>query len=358
MVFWRTNLLREEPVDIICNQSPVKNCAVRLGRVFCDGYNSNGLIGVFSHFHQDHTHAISDCIGKYDTIITHPITFEAITAMDSGYRYREQWVTQDYGTKYASHVGDIRLLKANHIPGSAQVHVESNGVTMLYSGDFNYPEIQIREADYLVLDSTHGDPIYDGKTDRKSVKNRMFEDIKEKMYSNKPVIVKAHSGTLQEIIKHFEISYDGSKLSHDIPFVTTKQQKDILLKIYKNEKHEFRDLIEYEQHEFWRLVRNNKRCIIFLPYNTIIDSSLKNYFKVYVDRYRFASKEPSIIEMNGGKRYNLAAHASIENIILYIDEIKAKTIVTDLSRSGYASRLAKVIQQCYPEKTCYSRPKL
>jgi len=278
--------------------------------------------------------------------------------MDSGYKHREQWVTQDYETKFASHVGDIRLLKANHIPGSAQIHVERNGVSMLYSGDFNYPEIQIRKADYLVLDSTHGDPIYDGKTDRKSVKNRMFEDIKEKMDSYKPVIVQAYSGTLQEIIKHFEISYDGSKLSYDIPFVTTKQQKEILLKIYTNEKDEFRDLIEYEQHEFWKLVRNNKRCVIFLPYNTIIDSSLQNYFKVYVDRYRFASEEPSIVEMSGGRRYNLAAHASIENIISYIKEIQPKTIVTDLSRSGYASRLAKIINQNYPKITCYSRPKL
>ena len=351
-------MLSEESIDIVCNRDQVKNCAIRLGRVFCDGYNPNGLIGAFSHFHQDHTHAISECIGQYDTIITHPITFSAITAMDSGYKHREQWVTQDYETKFASHVGDIRLLKANHIPGSAQIHVERNGVSMLYSGDFNYPEIQIRKADYLVLDSTHGDPIYDGKTDRKSVKNRMFEDIKEKMDSYKPVIVQAYSGTLQEIIKHFEISYDGSKLSYDIPFVTTKQQKEILLKIYTNEKDEFRDLIEYEQHEFWKLVRNNKRCVIFLPYNTIIDSSLQNYFKVYVDRYRFASEEPSIVEMSGGRRYNLAAHASIENIISYIKEIQPKTIVTDLSRSGYASRLAKIINQNYPKITCYSRPKL
>jgi hypothetical protein len=351
-------LLSEEPIDIQCNKNQNKNCSVRLGRIFCDGYNPEGSVGCFSHFHQDHTHAITDCIGQYDTIITHPITLEAITAMDSGFRYREQWVAQDYDTRYHCAAGDIRLLKANHIPGSAQVHVDVNGVTMLYSGDFNYPDIQIREAEYLVLDSTHGDPIYDGQTDRTSVKNRMFEDVKEKIDSEKPVVIEANSGTLQEIIKHFEINYEGNKLSHDIPFVTTKQQKKILEKIYKNEVNEFRRIIEYEDFEFWKLVRGNKKCVIFLPYNKSPDSELQNYYKMRVDRYRFPSEEPAITPTNDGMRYNLAAHASIQNIISYIKEIKPKTIVTDSSRSGYAPRLAKIIHQSFPEITCYPRPKL
>lgn len=349
----------EEIIDIVCNADQTRNCAIRLGKVFCDGYSPDGKIGCFSHFHQDHVHAIKDCIGSYDTLITHPITFEAITAIDSGYKYREQWKPQNYGEKFVSKAGTIQLLDANHIPGSSQIYVENNGVSMIYSGDFNYPEIQIKEAEYLVLDSTHGDPIYDGETDRESVKNRMFEDIKEKMDLDKPVIVQAHSGTLQEIIKHFEINYEGSKMSHDIPFVTTKQQKIILSKIYKEEYKEFRDIVEYEEHSFWKLIRGNKRCVIFLPYSIEPDSSLQNLHKIRVDRYRFVSEQPAIIHSRDGSvRYNLAAHASIQNIIAYIKEIKPKTIVTDLSRSGYAPRLAKIIKQSFPSITCKFRPKI
>jgi Cft2 family RNA processing exonuclease len=350
-------LLSESPVDVVCNTNQRKNCSIRIGKLFCDGFNDDGFIGAFSHFHQDHIHAISECIGRYDTIITHPITFEAITAIDSGYRFREQWITQDYDTKFSSPIGDIRLLKANHIPGSAQIHIETENTTMLYSGDFNYPDIQIRPAEFLVLDSTHGDPFYDGKTDRKSVKNRMFEDIKEKMELDKPVIVYANSGTLQEIIKHFEINYDNSPLSYDIPFVTTKVQKEILLKIYKNEKNEFRDILEYDSHEFWKLVRGNKRCVIFLPNLFEPDSSLQNYYKILVDRYRFSNEEPAIKEITGGKRYNLAAHASIENIIAYVREVNPKIIVTDSSRSAYAPILAKIIHNSFPNITTYPRPK-
>ena len=115
---------------------------------------------VFSHFHQDHIRAIEDCIGKYDKIIVHPITFAAITALKPGLEFREQWLTQSYdndgkGTSYPTKAGTIRLLDANHIPGSAQVHVETENYSLLYSGDFNFPEMQIRKADYLVLDATH-----------------------------------------------------------------------------------------------------------------------------------------------------------------------------------------------------------
>ena len=199
-----------------CNPGQKTNCPIKLGQVYCDRYRENVGIGVFSHFHQDHISTIRKCLNSYNTLIVHPITLQAISALLPGYQYYEQWVPQDYDTKYASLVGDIRLLKANHIPGSCQVHVETNDLSLLYSGDFNYPEMQIREAKYLVLDATHGDPWHDGKTDRESVKNRMFEDVKEKMDSKKPVIIRTSSGTLQEIIHHFEIS--NSLLGkHNVP---------------------------------------------------------------------------------------------------------------------------------------------
>lgn len=342
-------------VDVECNEGQNKNCPIQLGQVTCDGFKECKSIGVFSHFHEDHIHAITDCIGSYDTLITHPITFEAIIAMDPGIALREQWVTQNYDTVYKTPSADIRLLKANHIPGSAQVHVETNGLSLLYSGDFNYPEMQIKKADYLVLDATHGDPWYDGKTDRKSVKNRMFEDVKEKIGSNKPVIIQTYAGTLQELIRHFEIGYDGDKLSHDIPFVTETNQKEILLKIYKDEKNEFREIIDYNSRDFWKLVRNNKRCVIFLT-SEIIDSSLQSYYKIIVDKYRFVKEKAAIIPFDGGCRYNLASHASIDNILSYVKEVKPKQVVTDYSRSGYAPILAKLINQKFPEIETYPRP--
>ena len=133
----------ENIVDVICDNSRTK-CVIKLNGVFCDGYNEYASIGVFSHFHGDHIGAISNCIGSCDTLITHPITFEGIVALNPGIRHRQQWVQQDFDTVYKMNDGSIRLLKANHIPGSSQIHVESGDVSMLYSGDFNFPDMQIR----------------------------------------------------------------------------------------------------------------------------------------------------------------------------------------------------------------------
>ena len=54
-----TNILpptfNEEKIDVVCVDKDQKsNCAIKLGNVYCDGYNDNARIGCFSHFHQDH----------------------------------------------------------------------------------------------------------------------------------------------------------------------------------------------------------------------------------------------------------------------------------------------------------------
>ena len=345
----------DEPVvDVQCNSPRTSNCAIKLDGVFCDGFKEGRSIGVFSHFHEDHIASITQCIGSYDVLITHPITFEGIIALKPGIRYREQWVQQDFDTSYHIRGGHIRLLKANHIPGSSQVYVETGDKSMLYSGDFNFPDIQVKQADYLVLDSTHGDPWHDGKTDRKSVKNRMFEDIKELTDSNKSVVIQTSSGTLQELVRHFEIS-SNQKLSSDIAFVMGEKQNKVLTSIYKEEKNEFRNIVRYDSHEFWQLVRNNKKCVVFST-ASILDDGLSSFHKIIIDQYRFSKEQSPIIPFEGGCRYNLAAHASIEGIYSYIEAVNPKYVITDYSRSKYARQLAKLIEQKFPAIKATYRP--
>tara|TARA_Y100000590_G_scaffold462541_2_gene626904 strand:- start:2100 stop:3164 length:1065 start_codon:yes stop_codon:yes gene_type:complete len=349
----------EFPVDVNATDNCTKNCPIQLGQVFCDGFHKNGSIGVFTHFHQDHIGAIKNCIGQYDKLIVHPITFAAIVAMDKGMKLREQWVTQDRTATFPSKVGTISLLDANHIPGSCQVHVQTDDYSMLYSGDFNFPEMQIKQADYLVLDASHGNIHYDAKSDRKSVMNRLFEDVKEKVDNNRPIVIIVPAGTLQELIKNIELGH-SEHISHDIPFVADKKQIAILNSIYEAEKSEFRDLIEFDERDFWKLQRKNSRMVIFLTSLNEVPEELSNYYRIIVGRYRFTETEPAIRVMSNGKgcRYNLESHATIENIYSYVEEVKPKVVITDSSRSDYASTLAKLIKQKFDGKIkTFSRPR-
>ena len=354
MDFWRKKL-DEDVIDVLCNDHQRKNCVIKLDGVFCDGYKKGQTIGAFSHFHDDHIAAVADCVGSYDVLITHPITFEGIVALKPGIRHREQWITQDFDTVYKMNNGSMRLLKANHIPGSSQIHVETGDMSLLYSGDFSFPDMQIRQADYLVLDSTHGDPWSDGKTDRKSVKNRLFEHVIEVIKEHNQVLISTSSGTLQEIIRHFEIGY-GRKMDADIVFVMDEKQERVLKNIYKSEVKEFRNVIKFDSAEFWKGIRNNRKCVIFTT-GQILDESLRSLYKIIIDKYRFSDKRGPIVLFDGGCRYNLSAHASIEEIYSYIEEVNPKWVVTDYSRSDYAKILAKLIQQKFPHIKATYRPR-
>ena len=341
-------------VDVKCNKHQTSNCAIRLDHVFCDGYNEYGSIGAFSHFHEDHIGSVVDCIRTYDTLITHPITFRGIAALKPGIKHRVQWVPQDFGTKYRTNTGYIELLKANHIPGSSQIYVIADDKSMLYSGDFNFPDAQVKQADYLVLDATHGDLWHDGKTDRRSVKNRMFEDIQERIKSNKPILIQTSSGTMQEIIHHFEIRY-GTKLDDDVSFVMNKKQEDVLKSIYADEQKEFRPAIHYDSREYWKLIKTNQKCIIFTT-KLILDEEQESFYRIIVDQYRFSKEQSTIIPFENGCRYNLSAHASIQDIYLYIESVNPKYVVTDNSRSHYAQKLAKLVEQKFPNIKAIHRP--
>ena len=341
-------------VDVRCTEHQTSNCAIKLNDVFCDGYTECGLIGAFSHFHEDHIGSVIDCIGSYDVLITHPITFQGIIALKPGIKHRVQWLPQDFGTKYSTNTGYIELLKANHIPGSSQIYVTVNDKSMLYSGDFNFPDAQVKQADYLVLDATHGDPWHDGKTDRRSVKNRMFEDIQDRLKLNKPIVIQTSSGTMQELIHHFEIRY-GSKFDDDVAFVMDKKQEDVLMNIYAGEQQEFRPAVHYDSREYWKMIRTNQKCIIFTT-NLILNEEQESFYKIIVDQFRFSKGQPTIIPFDGGCRYNLSAHASITDIYSYIESISPKYVITDNSRSGYAQKLAKLIEQRFPKIQATYRP--
>lgn len=344
----------ERIIDVKCNNRTNSNCAVKLGAVFCDGYWEQQRIGAFSHFHADHIRSIEHCIAEYDHMITHPITFQGLCALKPGLRLREQWITQDYDTAFRFSDGSVRLLKANHIPGSSQIYVEYDGNTLLYSGDFSYPDVQTRHADHLVIDATHGDPWYDGKTDRQSVKNRMFEHMIDVLETKRRIVVHAPAGTLQELIRHFEMGCKR-RFTDDVVFATDHKQETILRSIYRDESPKFRPIVPYDTPKFGAVIRTNKKCIIFLT-NAIFSSEMDKFYRIVVDGYRFEKGLPPIIPFDGGCRFNLAAHASINDIYQYIEAVDPKCVVTDGSRSTYARQLAKLIEQKFPRIKAESRP--
>jgi len=116
-------------------------------------------------------------------------------------------------------VGDIRfrLLNSGHIPGGAQVLLESGGRRVLYTSDYNAVETRLLkgadqeygELDAVIIESTYAD---EDHTERTALERRFVEEVTEIVEAGGTVLVPAFSvGRAQEIAcilaaYHFEYS--------------------------------------------------------------------------------------------------------------------------------------------------------
>lgn len=121
-------------------------------------------------------------------------------------------------------IGDLnlQLLDAGHIPGSAQVLMETQGKRVLFTGDFNNLETQLLpaadndygELDAVIMESTYADADH---PDRKTLENDFVNDVTDVVENGGTVLVPAFSvGRSQEIAcilaaHHFEhpVTIDG-----------------------------------------------------------------------------------------------------------------------------------------------------
>lgn len=131
-------------------------------------------------------------------------------------------VSLDFRKKQA--IGDIefQLLDAGHIPGSAQILVESNGKKLLYTGDYNTVDTRLLrgadtdygELDAVIIESTYAD---EDHPDRKTLEKELVDRVTDVVETGGTVLIPSFSvGRSQEIAcilaaYHFEyqITIDG-----------------------------------------------------------------------------------------------------------------------------------------------------
>jgi len=121
-------------------------------------------------------------------------------------------------------IGDInfQLLDAGHIPGSAQVLIETQGKRALFTGDFNITETQLLpaadmnygELDAIIMESTYAN---EDHPERKGLEKEFVDEVTDVVENGGTVLVPAFSvGRSQEIAcilaaHHFDypVTIDG-----------------------------------------------------------------------------------------------------------------------------------------------------
>ncbi|MEM2102440.1 MAG: MBL fold metallo-hydrolase [Candidatus Bathyarchaeia archaeon] len=194
---------------------------------------------ILTHSHLDHSGAIPVFhIGERKPVYGTPLTFDLSQILISDFIHLSSYylsfeflelrsmmrsaVHTGYGEPKT--VGDInfQLLDAGHIPGSAQVLIETQGKRALFTGDFNTTETRLLstanmnygELDAIIMESTYAN---EDHPERKALEKEFMEEVMDIVENGGTVLVPAFSvGRSQEIAcilaaYHFEypVTIDG-----------------------------------------------------------------------------------------------------------------------------------------------------
>lgn len=163
------------------------------------------------------THGHLDHAKKHGEIIA---TEKTIRILDHRMGKRHA-ISLDFNTAFEIDGCELTLFPAGHILGSAQVLVQRDGMRVLYSGDFNLEksataeEIEIPEADILIMECTFGKPFYQFPA-RTKVEEQLLSFVQDTLQQKRtPVVIGYVLGKAQEAMKilgdgGFEMAVHGS----------------------------------------------------------------------------------------------------------------------------------------------------
>jgi len=151
--------------------------------------------GFVSHAHSDH-------LARHISILCTPVTARLAELRLKTTQYTE--LEFDRFLVINSH--KIKLVPAGHVLGSAQIYIESENGSLLYTGDFRTKpsrtadKFRLQKADTVIMETTFGLPRYRFPK-REEIEDQLLEIIKSKLETGIPVLVFAYTlGKAQEAL--------------------------------------------------------------------------------------------------------------------------------------------------------------
>ncbi len=238
----------------------------------------------------------------------------------------------------------ITLIKAHHILGSSQVLVNTDdGKDILYSSDFSYPETKSVNCNVLVLDSTHGDPMFNAVVDSESLENRLVEYVDREIEAGNPVCIRAHVGRLQ-----YTMSLLSERIASNIDFLSTGKNRK-LAPVYRKYGMPIREIIDSKTFDGDEILGKNFPFIEFKtnPEAKSIAEMDNRAAVFHLSGYMLGTR--TTIKQNPGdeKNYYLefGDHGNYSNIIKYVNACGPELVITDNYRSSWGEKLAKRIKE-------------
>lgn len=257
------------------------DCGLHQGSHYADrenfepfAYDPNSIAAVFiSHSHLDHIGRLPSLVlaGFKGTIwSTHAtLDFAALMLADSEHLlakeaerearpplYRDDDIPKVIalwkGVKYHEPVEvgpfKVELYDAGHILGSAIIHVECEGKTIVFSGDLGNvpsplikPTEKISAADYCLIESTYGDRVHENVAGRREM---LLGAIEETFARGGVLMIPTFAmERTQDLLFHFHQLYEEHKLP-DEPIFLDSPLAIKLTELFKKHEDAFSDKVE------------------------------------------------------------------------------------------------------------------
>ncbi len=318
--------------------------AICLGdSVVCDGFERGYHAAVFTHIHSDHiSSSFETCMHQYD-VYSSKITGDLLEAMtEDTYLKRTQFHRMDYEEAEMIKCNDrgdfLTLIQSRHMLGSSQVFLETHDrLKIMYSGDIS-PEDRPRKCDILVIDSTHGNPLFDKVISSESLERRLNDVVIEAIDKKRPVCIHAHRGKLQHIM-HM-LSKDGN-IPKTVPFLSEHVENKIASVYDKNECKISRKLYDISSYEGSKIIGDTYPWIEFSSTPRESEREKRGQMLTISMMGRYGQ---DTISHNGAKWWIASnEHAEFSELLEYVRNADPHIVVTDNMRTRNGVTLAKEI---------------
>jgi Predicted exonuclease of the beta-lactamase fold involved in RNA processing len=306
--------------------------AIVIGEELTADGHYNMIARFISHFHNDHIKGINSSIRECSLIIATSATQKAIQIL--GYKIPEnKSLSLNYNERIIIGSSKITLFKAKHVFGSAQILVETDDLTIGYTGDFKMPGkgTEIMRPDILIMEGTYGDPSY-----RRPFKEEvisLFSDYVLDALSRGPVNIFAYHGKLQEAMEILRMA------GIDAPFIANGKVFE-MSKVASESGMKIGEVINDKTKEASEVKRSNWYVEFKHMFSRSKDPGATSFI---LSGWEF--KQP--IKKLGEKTYNVALsdHADFDELIEYVEQSSPRFVIVDGSRSVYAETLSREIRR-------------
>lgn len=286
--------------------------------------------GFISHGHTDH-------IARHKKIICSEPTADFIKIRLKNPNYLPLKYTQPHQINGAT----ITLHPAGHILGSSQIKIDSDGLSLLYTGDFRISPAKTVEtfefvkSDILIMETTFGRPHYKFPS-RESMEAQLLELCTSTLRAGKTPVIFAYTlGKSQEALKI--ISDAGFPVAADYPILR-------FVPIYQKYGIEFQKFTKFRQNQA-------DNAVLLLPVNARYRKEYKNsskYFTIYLSGWGI--DQSAQYRLGVDRVLPLSDHADYDELIQLVETTRPQKIycthgfedfVATLNNAGYKAELLK-----------------